>query len=83
MVRTLRPRSAAIQLVSVAPDTHNENNVQLDGVTCNGSPQPYSVEVPPVKGRWRGTLAVEAFTFVCGAIACEEESADTTFVSPR
>lgn len=70
-------------VVSVAPDTHNENNVQLDGVTCNGSPQPYSVEVPPVKGRWRGTLAVEAFTFVCGAIACEEESADTTFVSPR
>jgi hypothetical protein len=39
--------------------------------------------VPPVKGRWRGTLAVETFTFVCGAIACEQETADATFAVPR
>ena len=69
--------------VGVAPDTPNESYVELEGVTCTGAPQPYSVELAPAKGRWRGTVAVEAFAFVCGAIACEEEVAETTFAVPR
>ena len=70
-------------VVGVAPNTRNESGVELEGVRCTGAPQPYSVEVAPAKGRWRGTLAVEAFAFVCGAIACEQEVAETTFTVPR
>jgi len=67
----------------VAPNTRNESGVELEGVRCTGTPQPYSVEVAPAKSRWRGTLAVEALAFVCGSVGCEQEVAETTFTVPR
>jgi hypothetical protein len=69
--------------IRVAPNTRSESSVDIQDIVCTGTPQPYSAEVAPVKGRWRGTVEVEVSAFICGAIACEQEAAETTFAVPR